>query len=270
MARVACFSPYHFHRVFKALVGETLNAFVKRVRLERALSLLSHGDAPSLTKVAFACGFSSSSDFSRSFRKHFGVPPSAFDVETFRRSQRRRMQETLSAPDERHLLEPLPPGENPDGFVAQLRDQPACRMAYSRVWRPFEEGRVTAAAARLVAWARERGLADGRWVGALWDDPEIVELDKCRYDVGVEVPSDVTAGGGVGILELPAMTLAQVEIAGPIDLEQRAIDWLFRTWLPPSGYVPDDQPYFEEWQGLPFAHGESHFELRVQLPVRRC
>ena len=42
VARAACFSPYHFHRIFRALIGETLAAFVKRVRLERALYLMSH------------------------------------------------------------------------------------------------------------------------------------------------------------------------------------------------------------------------------------
>jgi len=42
VASAACFSPFHFHRVFRSLLGETLGQFVKRVRLERALSILSH------------------------------------------------------------------------------------------------------------------------------------------------------------------------------------------------------------------------------------
>ena len=36
LARVAAFSPYHFHRVFKSIVGETLNDFIRRVRVQRA------------------------------------------------------------------------------------------------------------------------------------------------------------------------------------------------------------------------------------------
>jgi AraC family transcriptional regulator len=73
VARAACFSPYHFHRIFRALMGETLAAFVKRVRLERAVYLLSHRAGTRLTDVALACGFSSSSDFSRAFRGYYGV-----------------------------------------------------------------------------------------------------------------------------------------------------------------------------------------------------
>jgi AraC family transcriptional regulator len=67
VARAAGFSPFHFHRVFKALLGETLNTFVKRQRLERALRLMSHAPQRTLTDVALACGLQSSSDFSRSF-----------------------------------------------------------------------------------------------------------------------------------------------------------------------------------------------------------
>jgi AraC family transcriptional regulator len=37
--------------------------------------------------------------------------------------------------------------------------------------------------------------------------------------------------------------------------------------LPASGFVPDHQPAFEAWVGLPYAHGDEHFELRLQLAV---
>src|SRR5437870_4585336 len=63
VARVAAFSSFHFHRIFKVMIGETLSAFVKRVRLERALYLLSHRDGATLTEIALACGFASSSEF---------------------------------------------------------------------------------------------------------------------------------------------------------------------------------------------------------------
>jgi AraC family transcriptional regulator len=66
------------------------------------------------------------------------------------------------------------------------------------------------------------------------------------------------------------MRVAAVTVRGDIGLETRAIDWLYRTWLPESGYVPDDQPMFEEWIGRPFAHGDEHFELVCMLPVVRA
>jgi AraC family transcriptional regulator len=266
VARVACFSSFHFHRIFRAVVGETLAQFVKRVRLERALYLLSHRPDTNLTEVALACGFSSSSDFSRSFRSHFGVPPRVFDVERFRESRREAMLASLVL-DEDGRLRRLPSGENPDAFIVRLRDLPARRVAYARVHKPYEGGHVVTAAADLVAWARERGLAGGQWLGYQWDDPEIVALDKCRYDVGVEIPDAADVRGAVSVTEFPAMKVAEIDIAGSIELELRALHWLYGGWLPTSGWAPDHQPCFEAWYGEPFAHGMTHFELRVQLAV---
>src|SRR5436305_8821653 len=51
VSEAAGFSPFHFHRIFKAIVGETLNQFVKRQRLERALYRMSHAPQRSLTDV---------------------------------------------------------------------------------------------------------------------------------------------------------------------------------------------------------------------------
>lgn len=266
VARIACFSPFHFHRVFRALVGETLAAFVKRVRLERALHLMSHEGKASLTSIALRCGFSSSSDFSRSFKQRYGVPPSVFDLATHRRAKREELKGAVG-PDA-HLLERLPPGENPDGFEVELVDLPARRVAYIRVLDPFRPDVVPQACARLLAWAEARGLADGQWLGYMWEDPEIVALADCRYDVGLVVP-DVEPAGEIGRMDFPRMTVAQVEIKGAIDLEQRCLDWLYGTWLPQSRYVPADQPAFEAWLGRPFAHGREHFELHAQLPVVR-
>jgi len=35
LSGVGCFSPFHFHRIFQAVTGETLNSHVRRVRLEK-------------------------------------------------------------------------------------------------------------------------------------------------------------------------------------------------------------------------------------------
>ncbi len=267
VARAACFSPFHFHRIFRALVGETLNEFVARQRLERALHLMAHAPRRSLTEIALECGFSSSSAFSRSFKQRYGVAPSAFDLDTWRASRRRELEDATS-PDGRLHLERLPAGANPDGFVANVRELPARTVAYVRVLDPYRGG-VPEAAARLVAWAEERGVADRAWYGYQWEDPEIVALSDCRYDVAVEV-DDVEPDGEIGRYDFAPMRVAEVALRGGIDLELRALDWLFGTWLPASGYEPDDQPCFEAWHGRPFAHGLEHFELAAQLPVRRA
>jgi AraC family transcriptional regulator len=269
VSEAAGFSPFHFHRVFKSLLGETLTQFVKRLRLERALYLMSHAPNRSLTDVALDCGFSSSSDFSRSFKQCYGAAPSVFDLETFRNSRREEFERVLSSQEGRHRCTTLPAGENPDGFEVQLRDLPGRTVAYIRVLDPFREGVAQSACERLLAWAIERGLADGQWLGYMWEEPEIVALKDCRYDVALVV-DDVEPAGEIGRFEFPPMRVAEVVLSGGLELEARAIDWLYKTWLPRSGFVPDDQPAFEAWIGRPFAHGKEHFTIACQLPIKRA
>ena len=255
VARVAGFSPYHFHRIFSAAMGETLSTFIKRVRLERALYLMSHRSTANLNEIALACGFASSSDFSRSFRAQYGVSPRNFDLATFRQSNREVLIADRVAVKASHA------------FDVTVRQLPERYVAYMRVHRPYEGDGVVQAAARMIEWAEARGLADGQWLGYQWDDPEIVPLEKCRYDMGVEVPAAVDVASDVGITTFAASAAAEIDIKGGVEIELAALHWLFFEWLPSSGYAPAHQPMFEAFNGRPFAHGMEHFELRVQLPV---
>jgi AraC family transcriptional regulator len=266
VARAAQLSPCHLHRVFQGLVGETLAEFVKRLRLERALVRMAHAPRSSLTTIALTCGFSSSSDFSRCFKQRYGTAPSAFDIKQWREAHGSELQ--AKVPNRFHLGR-LPAAQNPDGFKVTIRDLPARTVAYIRVLNPYQGDAVANAIKRLIAWAERHSLADGQWLGYQWDNPEITSLEDCQYYIAVEAERFVPRGE-IGRFRFPPMTVAQVEIRGGIDLELRALQWLYGTWLPRSRYVPDDQPGFEAWIGRPFAHGTEHFELYVQLPIRRA
>lgn len=267
VARAAQLSPFHFHRVFQALVGETLADFVKRLRLEKSLLMMAHTRKPSLTTIALSCGFSSSSDFSRCFKQRFGVAPSAFDIKAWRDTHAAELEATLPPSAEGLHLARLPCGSNPDGFRVKIRDLPARTVAYIRVLDPYTGDRVVKAVGRLMAWAERNALADGQWLGYQWENPEITALEDCQYHVAVEA-EHFTPKGEIGRFTFPPMTVAQVDVRGDINLELRALYWLYGTWLPTSGYVPDDHPSFESWIGRPFAHGPEYFELHVQLPVK--
>ncbi len=76
VARASHFSAYHFHRIFHALVGETVNEYVSRKRLEKAAKRLISRPELSITNVSEAGGYSSSANFSKAFKLYFGLSPS--------------------------------------------------------------------------------------------------------------------------------------------------------------------------------------------------
>ncbi|MBL7135447.1 MAG: helix-turn-helix transcriptional regulator [Candidatus Marinimicrobia bacterium] len=73
LVAVAHFSPFHFHRLFRAFVGETLKQFIQRIRLEKAAERLITNPLESITAIALDSGFSGSATFARAFKEYFCV-----------------------------------------------------------------------------------------------------------------------------------------------------------------------------------------------------
>ena len=76
IAAAAYFSPFHFHRIFRSLMGEPVSAFVQRVRLEKAALLLRANRETPVTRIAMDCGYGNPAAFSRAFRSAFECTPS--------------------------------------------------------------------------------------------------------------------------------------------------------------------------------------------------
>lgn len=248
------------------MVGETPNEFVKRLRLEKSLQLMSFGKEKSLTAIALDCGFSSSSDFTRSFKLRYGVAPSKFDLTAWRDEHAKRIESaTVESPFQ---LKKSRSRANPDQFRVRIRELPERKVAYIRVSNPYHGDGVVQAANRLMAWADARLLGHGQWLGYQFENPNVTSLEHCHYCVAVEVENGFKPGGEIGLYRFPPMLVAEVEMKGDIHLEIRLLQWLYGSWLPRSKYVPDDQPSFEAWLGRPFEHGLKHFELNVHLPIK--
>lgn len=176
LARVACFSSFHFHRVFRAMTGEPLGRFIQRLRLERAASqLLATPDKP-ITEVALDSGFSGSDTFARAFRSAFGVSASEW-----RRGARSKIGKTDRNPgmsvgnegQELHVSVRYGAGhtttwrvdvknQNETTLTAHVQVQPLPErtVAYIRHIGPYagDSDLFSGLFGRLFGWAGPRGL----------------------------------------------------------------------------------------------------------------
>lgn len=246
LARVAHFSPYHFHRVFHATTGETLTRFTQRARLERACYLMMANPERELGSIALEVGFSAQSDFSRVFKKRYGVAPSRWD---------RRTRLDLAGIEGYEDTVARARAEGPDP-VARIVEHPSCRVAYVRVVAPFEGDALARGYGELVAHLAAHGV-DHRTCGLLgysWDNYETTPLAQVRFDLAFIVDDRVGEGEVVGVHRLPAARWVQVACDG---LREVAVAWdfLYFDWLPTSGYEPADLPGMKRFRHLPDAVG---------------
>ena len=222
-------SPFHFHRIFRAVSGETVGNFVQRARLERAAYLMKAKPERSLTAIAMDTGFPTSQEFSRSFRRAYGVAPSRWD-----------RKGRLASPEGRAEHRASPPVD----VEAQIVERPRVRLAYTRVRPAFPVPNLEAGFTRLTEWLETRDVSwqHARVVGMSWDNYETTPMDRLSYDLGIEVPESVTADRDFGIRELGPFLAVEVVCEGPMQHIADAWDYLYETWFPEASYEPADLP----------------------------
>ena len=265
LAKIAGFSVFHFHRIFGAVSGETLNNFTNRLRLEKAARLLRYS-SQSLTDIAFACGFSSSATFSRAFRSGYETSPSQF-----RKSgeiKKSKICKELFAGQE-YLL-PMGAEEKRAAFPVRLIDVPERQVAYIRVANAFEMERVRAALHTLIEWAKAQNIfSQGTLFGMSVDDPHVTPKHLYRYEVCLATSLPFKCMDGMSKLKMPAMRYAATRVSGDIRTVTTATDYLFRGWLIHSDYEPEHAPGLEIFLDKENAMDWSHFELDLCIPVRK-
>jgi AraC family transcriptional regulator len=272
LARVAVFSPFHFHRVFGALRGETLAAYVQRQRIEKAAGVLATRPEASVLAVALDHGFSSAATFARAFRAHFGMSATQWRRGGAARWRRRResgrktgkqLRKPGKASRRRRLHTRL--------VAVHVRELPAQHVAYMRYVGPYGARGIPELWTRLRRWmaTRDLELTDTVRLGVAYDDAGITESAKCSYDACVVVPAGFTADRWVNLADIPGGRFAVAPFQGTADEIEGAWEQVFTAWLPDSGYQPDDRPCVEIYRGGPFADAKRGvFRCELALPVR--
>jgi len=249
LAGLACFSPYHFHRIFKGMVGESVKEHIRRLRLERAASQLKLGTA-SVTRIAFDAGYESHEGFTRSFRTAFGLSPSQF-----RSSSKDKL--TSSAPSGLHYREgkavrdftTTQPGGK--GMKVTIEYREPTRVAFIRHVGPY--GEVGATWDKLLTLLGKDGLlgGDSLFIGICHDDPEVTPRDKIRYDACVSVDEEFVPAGEIGVQVIPGGEYAVTTHFGPYQKLGDTYTKLLGQWLPRSGRELRPTPCFEVYLNDP-------------------
>jgi len=256
LAAVACFSPYHFHRIFRGMVGETVKEYVRRLRLERAALRLKTSADP-VTALALDAGYETHESFTRAFHAMFGVSPTEF---------RDRPSGAYFAPPDGIARIPTPPsgGEPLDVRIEHLD---GIRIAFIRHVGPY--GSVGAAWSRLMGWAWPKGLCgpQTRMLGICYDDPEITPADKLRYDAAITVSSSIAPQGEVGVQELPGGEYAATLHRGPYEHLGETYARCCGEWLPASGRELRGAPTLEFYLNSPQMAKPADLLTRICLPL---
>jgi AraC family transcriptional regulator len=270
LAHVASFSPFHFHRIFAAIVGEPPAEFIRRLRLEKAAGLLRGASGLTVTDIALSCGFSTPALFSRLFRERFGTSPSGWRDGAGQESRNRQAKSRKSNAAEAPGRYTSPSRRNAAVETKVRVDEVAAfPVAYVKHMKGYEDSAgIGEAFQKLFAWAGPRGYLsaeDMKVLGISFDDPEVTPKDKCRYYACVAVAERAQPEGEVGIMTIRPGRYAIGHFKGGADIFRKAYAYMYGTWLPGNGWQPDDAPAFEVYTGEP---SDKTFSFDLHIPVK--
>ena len=251
-------SPFHFHRLFRSAVGETLKRYTQRLRLERAANRLIIHDS-TILEVALDSGFQSHETFSREFKRRFQVTP-----KSYREWARGKMHaRQLSAPGLDELFNDFELSQTRVTQLAKLH------VAFIRHVGPYEA--VTDQLwQQLTDWAKSKGLPiDMTFLGIAQDAPGLTAPERLRFDAGIVVPEEFSSAGPIGHQVLNAAEFAVTTHVGHYRTLPEAYATIVRRAARLKGYRVGGLPCIEFYRTtrVDADHEMNHTE--IYIPVNR-
>jgi AraC family transcriptional regulator len=274
LARRAALSPFHFHRVFRGMLGETPLELHRRLRLERAAWSLLHGDSP-VTAIAFAAGYETHESFTRAFRAHYACSPSEFRQSRDSAAPRwaKPVKVNLAARSGIHY-QPQPSEAVTIRFLqgdqvmdVEIKTLPERRLATVSHIGPYN--RISEAFARLGELAAKNGLfgPETEMLALYHDDPETTPASELRSDAAVTLSDGVKVPNEMGEIRLSAGRYACMTHMGPYEQLGDAWARLMGEWLPQSGYRMGEGMSYELYRNTPADVPKEELRTELYIPL---
>jgi len=258
-------------------VGETPFQFILRLRIEKAATLIWTNKESSISEIAYKCGFTDVSVFSRNFRNYFKVSASQYRKEKLQNSNLSQPDSKRKQKEEKPVVYFCPELQTikwrtkmKSNKSVEVKELPGMTVAYIRHIGPYkgDEKLFERLWNKLFTWAGPRGLIGGKDFKSLiiyHDDPNVTIEEKLRMSVCITVPSGTKVDGEIGKMEIETgkYVVARFELTAQ-DF-QEAWDWVYGQWFPSSGYQPDDKYCFELYPEEP---RDGKFMVDICVPVK--
>lgn len=281
IANSSHFSPFHFHRLFHALVGETVNDYVSRKRMEKAVSRLAYNSSLSITDVSKAGGYSSSANFSKAFKVYFGISPSELRKSAFENIKNdsklgklySKYGKDFNPQDLYSQFETLSGVFDPNKLedmlmkvkVEELAEK---QIAYMTAPKGYDLDSIFTTWDKIVDWARNSGIKCNTQTrfAICHDNPIITPEDKCRYDAAIEINSDINVTQPYVRDVIPSGKYAIAYYKDSADKISHFMTELCSHWFPSSGYEPDNYPPLFNY--LNDSRKDGYVEMDVYIKLK--
>ncbi|WP_372474709.1 GyrI-like domain-containing protein [Capnocytophaga sp. ARDL2] len=252
LAEIANFSEFHFHRIFKAFVNESVGAYITRLRVEASAILLRYSNL-SVEQISERVGYEMVSSLSKSFKKFYDVSPTEY-----------RNNKTLYIMRKEEFITEI---KLKAPKIIDLEPKKVIYIALTGTYGTLNYGDTYV---KLWAFVKENKLftAGIEHICISHDDPKITEGDKQRSDICLAIHKPAKPQGEVGVKEIEGGKYAVFHYQGAYDNLGKVYDTIFGKWLPESGYELRSIVPFEKYLNDARKTPPEKLKTEIYLPIK--
>ncbi|WP_299311954.1 AraC family transcriptional regulator [uncultured Aquimarina sp.] len=268
---VAMYSPFHFHRIFKAVIGETLNIYINRKRIEKMASILMHKKEVNITELSLQYGFSSNSSFTRAFKKFYGVSPTEFRKQLPSKFSKIGKGESKIGQENSIFEKYICNINNHINWIkmnAKIEVKEISDLHFASITHIGING-IENVFEKLIQWGRSKGVMENpeTKMGRVFHDSfKITSPDKVRMSICMLMVKPAIAEGEI----IPLTIKKGRNIVGRFEITPNDFEksWssLF-VWMSEQGFKKSKETPFEIYHNDFREHPENKFLVDFYIPI---
>ena len=250
LAEVAALSEFHFHRVFKALKGESIGAHISRLRIEAAARLLRYS-ALSIEDIAFNIGYEAPAALSKAFKNQYGITPTQYRTN----KDIYIMKKEIINPDLALKAPKIMELESKNLIYVALTGEYGTLdygKSYEQLWAVVKSQKLFT-----------KGIES---ICVSYDDPKITEASLQRSEVSLSIHKHADPEGEVSCKTLAGGKYAVFFYQGSYTHLSAVYDAAMR-WVIDSEYEVREEPTFEKYLNDSRRTAEEKLKTEVYIPI---
>lgn len=256
IAAQASISPYHFHRVFKSLTGDTTKEFLTRLRLEKAALKLKHSQND-IGQIAFDCGYQNHETFTRAFKDYFGLSPLEYRNSIAELTVNKQIEYGKANINLNTL--------NVQGPI--IKTIPDLHLAYIRHTGSYNK--VGSSFQKLMFWAATHLVLKLKpiTIGIVHDNPDLTEEQNIRFDACVLLSKEIKPNGEIGYKKIEGGKFAVFTYKGDYEGFYPVYDYIYNVCLFDNKFDLADKPALEWYIKSPPFYKPENFVTDFYVPI---